>query len=300
MPTPPRRFGFSRKAQYGWLLGYVIAVAGMMVAVLLLVVAIVDPQGFAALRGAVGRRDRAGQRRRARASPASSATSAMASPIISAPVRRMPSLQARTRPGAARARSTAQAREGRESRGCAPCSVSPARSRTRSRSPASSRPASTAPRRLATLSAGASAGVRVGMPVRAPDGLIGRVLETGRWASRVLMITDGASNVPVRSLRDGTPAHGGRPRRRHDRTENPRSRRESVPARRRAGHLGRRRHLPARRPRRAGDRGSKARTRSPCPSPIRRTAIASSSSRSISRRRPVGSRTRPARRPQRR
>jgi rod shape-determining protein MreC len=42
--------------------------------------------------------------------------------------------------------------------------------------------------------------------VRSPDGLIGRVLETGRWASRVLLITDGASNVPVRAVRDGTPA----------------------------------------------------------------------------------------------
>jgi rod shape-determining protein MreC len=62
------------------------------------------------------------------------------------------------------------------------------------------------PRRLATLSAGSSAGVIAGMPVRNADGLIGRVLEGGRWASRVLLVTDGASNVPVRLVRDGTPA----------------------------------------------------------------------------------------------
>ena len=42
--------------------------------------------------------------------------------------------------------------------------------------------------------------------MRSPDGLIGRVLETGRWASRVMQITDAASNVPVRLVRDGTPA----------------------------------------------------------------------------------------------
>jgi rod shape-determining protein MreC len=60
--------------------------------------------------------------------------------------------------------------------------------------------------RLGTLSVGASSGVRPGMPVRAPDGLVGRVIETGRWASRVLLISDGASNVPVRLVRDGTPA----------------------------------------------------------------------------------------------
>ena len=48
--------------------------------------------------------------------------------------------------------------------------------------------------------------MRIGQPVRAPEGLLGRILETGRWASRVLLITDGASNVPVRLVRDGTPA----------------------------------------------------------------------------------------------
>jgi rod shape-determining protein MreC len=42
--------------------------------------------------------------------------------------------------------------------------------------------------------------------VRGPDGLVGRVLEAGRWAARVLLVTDGASNVPVRLVRDGTPA----------------------------------------------------------------------------------------------
>jgi rod shape-determining protein MreC len=61
-------------------------------------------------------------------------------------------------------------------------------------------------RRLATLSAGASSGVRPGQPVRSADGLVGRVIEAGRWASRVLLVADSASNVPVRLVRDGTPA----------------------------------------------------------------------------------------------
>ncbi|MEA3050427.1 MAG: rod shape-determining protein MreC [Sphingomonadales bacterium] len=61
-------------------------------------------------------------------------------------------------------------------------------------------------RRLATLSAGASSGIEPGQPVRAPEGLIGRVIERGRWASRVLLVSDAASNVPVRLVRDGTPA----------------------------------------------------------------------------------------------
>jgi rod shape-determining protein MreC len=61
-------------------------------------------------------------------------------------------------------------------------------------------------RRLATLSAGASSGVQAGQPVRTADGLVGRVIEAGRWASRVLLVADSASNVPVRLVRDGTAA----------------------------------------------------------------------------------------------
>ena len=58
-------------------------------------------------------------------------------------------------------------------------------------------------RRFAVLSVGASDGVRVGMPVRAPDGLIGRVVDAGRIASRVLLISDRANIVPARMLRTG-------------------------------------------------------------------------------------------------
>jgi rod shape-determining protein MreC len=42
--------------------------------------------------------------------------------------------------------------------------------------------------------------------VRSADGLVGRVIETGRWGSRVLLVGDGASNVPVRLVRNGTAA----------------------------------------------------------------------------------------------
>ena len=44
------------------------------------------------------------------------------------------------------------------------------------------------------------------MPVRGPDGLVGRVVETGPNAARVLLLTDGDSIVPVRRTRDGLPA----------------------------------------------------------------------------------------------
>lgn len=59
------------------------------------------------------------------------------------------------------------------------------------------------PRRFAVLSAGRSDGVAVGMPVRSADGLIGRVLDTGSRASRVLLVSDRANIVPARLLRTG-------------------------------------------------------------------------------------------------
>lgn len=60
-------------------------------------------------------------------------------------------------------------------------------------------------RRFATISAGRNQGVTVGMPVRSPLGLVGRVLEVGSSTSRVLLITDTDSVVPVRRASDGVP-----------------------------------------------------------------------------------------------
>ncbi len=50
--------------------------------------------------------------------------------------------------------------------------------------------------------AGSDDGVKPGMPVRSPLGLVGRVLEVGDSSSRVLLLTDGASMVPVRRAKD--------------------------------------------------------------------------------------------------
>jgi rod shape-determining protein MreC len=60
-------------------------------------------------------------------------------------------------------------------------------------------------RRFAILSAGSSDGVRIGMPVRSPDGLVGRVIDAGSLASRVLLVSDRANIVPARLLRGGIP-----------------------------------------------------------------------------------------------
>jgi rod shape-determining protein MreC len=43
------------------------------------------------------------------------------------------------------------------------------------------------------------------MPVRSPDGLVGRIIDVGALASRVLLVSDRTSIVPARLLRGGIP-----------------------------------------------------------------------------------------------
>lgn len=204
MPPPPsRRPGFSRKAQYGRLLGYAVAVGGMVAAVLLLAIRIVDPQGFEALRG--GALDAS-----APASEGGRAATGFFGGIgegISNYFRagsqnaRLKRELERTRRELVAAR-TAEAENDRLRALLGLARQTPdeiAIARIVGSTYASAR-------RLATLSAGSDSGIRVGQPVRSPDGLIGRVLETGRWAARVLLVSDGASSVPVRSLRGNVPA----------------------------------------------------------------------------------------------
>src|SRR3546814_16585523 len=62
------------------------------------------------------------------------------------------------------------------------------------------------PSSTAVLSAGRRQGVAVGQPVREPSGLVGRVIEPGSNAARVMLLTHVASRVPVAMVRDGTPA----------------------------------------------------------------------------------------------
>jgi len=66
----------------------------------------------------------------------------------------------------------------------------------------------TGTRRFATLAAGSADGVAPGQPVRAADGLVGRIAEVGTHASRIVLISDGGSAVPLRVVRTGEPALG--------------------------------------------------------------------------------------------
>jgi rod shape-determining protein MreC len=61
---------------------------------------------------------------------------------------------------------------------------------------------SSSTRRFAYVSAGTADGVRREMPVVSPMGLVGRVLEAGTHSSRVMLLTDSESMVPVRRAKD--------------------------------------------------------------------------------------------------
>ena len=202
-PPSTRRPGFSRRAQYGLFFGYVIAVAGVLFAVLLLLIAVIDPTGFAALKGAsldVTKPVTAGGRGVVNFFgglggsigdyfQAGSQNAALRKELAA---ERQRLIQARVIEG-----------ENQHLRALLKLDQDNPGTVAVTRIVGSS---FASVRRLATLSAGSIAGVRVGEPVRAAEGLIGRVIESGHFASRVLLVSDGASSVPVRLVRDGTPA----------------------------------------------------------------------------------------------
>ncbi|PZO76915.1 MAG: rod shape-determining protein MreC [Sphingomonas taxi] len=202
-PARDRRTGFSRRRQYGVFMGYVLAVAGAVVGLVLLVASTFNPPAFSALRMGV-----AGV-----TTPVSTGLATVGSSISGIPdaignyffvKQENVALRAdreRTRALLMRARTIAYDNRRLRSllaiRDRSPEPVVTARLVSSSASSG---------RRFALLNAGRWSGVKPGMPVRGPDGLIGRVVETGPNAARVLLLSDGDSIVPVRRTRDGLPA----------------------------------------------------------------------------------------------
>lgn len=184
-------------------LGYVIAVGGVIVAVLLLAISIIDPQGLSALRGValdattpVTSGGRGVVRFFGNASD--NVGNYISAGSQNASLKRR---LAETRQRVIEARAIEL--ENRRLKAMLGLSRTLHDKVATARIVGSSFQSS---RRFATLAVGAASGIRPGQPVRAPEGLIGRVLETGRHAARVLLITDGANFVPVKLVRDGTPA----------------------------------------------------------------------------------------------
>lgn len=202
-PPRDRRTGFSRRRQYGAFLGYVFAIAGALVGAVLLAVSAFNPPAFAALRMAAA----------SVTAPVSAAGTGLVDAILSVPDaigdhwavyaqnRRLRDEIARNRALVVRARAITY--DDRRLR-----ALLAVRDRVADTVVAARLVSSTASsgRRFAILDAGRWQGVRPGMPVRGPDGLVGRVVETGPAVARVLLVTDAESVVPVRRTRDGLPA----------------------------------------------------------------------------------------------
>lgn len=192
------RSSFSKKAQLGLFTSYVAAISGAALGFVLLVVSLLNPTSFAFARSAAADvAAPAGQVSAAARSGGKSVIDVIAGYIAAG------SKNARLREELAVARSqlaTAEAIKSENVRLKALLKV-----RETDGTPVTAArligSTSTSTRRFALLSAGASDGVRIGMPVRSATGLVGRVLEVGQRTSRILLITDGESVVPVRRMR---------------------------------------------------------------------------------------------------
>ena len=194
------RPGWSRRAQYGLFFGFIAVIGGIVIGLVLLGVSLVAPRTFADLRGAAI--DITGP-----VSTALHEVSATAEGLVTGAgdywdaarqngklkrerqvmLRRMIEAKAILQENR-QLKATLQLRERK------PETVAAGRIVGSSLS---------SPRRFAILSVGTGDGVRIGMPVRSADGLIGRIVDSGRLASRVLLISDRSSIVPARVLRGG-------------------------------------------------------------------------------------------------
>jgi rod shape-determining protein MreC len=196
------RPGWSRRAQYGLFFSFLGVIAGIVIGLILLVMSLVAPQSFASVRGAAldVTGPVAGALHEVTATAKGLVTGAgdywdAAGQNGALKRERMAMLQRMVEAKAIfqenrQLRATLQLRE--RSRGTLAVGRIVGSSFN-------------SPRRFAILSAGASDGVKVGMPVRSADGLVGRIIDTGELASRVLLVSDSASIIPARLLRNGIP-----------------------------------------------------------------------------------------------
>ncbi|MEO6224712.1 MAG: rod shape-determining protein MreC [Sphingomicrobium sp.] len=196
------RHGWSRRAQYGLFFSLLGVIAGMVIGLVLLTMSLVAPQSFASIRGAA--LDVTGP-----VAGALNEVSATATGLVSGAgdywdavnqngqlKRERRAMLQRMIEAKAILQENQQLKATLELRQRSPETIATGRIVGSSFSSA---------RRFAILSAGSGDGVRVGMPVRSAEGLVGRIIDSGRLASRVLLVSDSASIVPARLLRGGIP-----------------------------------------------------------------------------------------------
>ncbi len=204
-PLKNRRSGFSRKAQYSLFASFVLAIAGTLFAALLLIISILDPAGFAALRkvgteiSAPPARFIDSIRRSVRDIGGNTSAYLDAGSKNAALEKQVAANQTKLIEAKAIKLENDRLRKLLNLTAEEQGSVGVGRLISSS---------SSSSRRLATLSIGANYGLKKGQPVRGPEGLIGRIIETGPTTARILMITDANNPIPVMRVADGVPASG--------------------------------------------------------------------------------------------
>jgi len=198
-----RRPGHNRKAQYSLFASYVVAMTGAAAGLLLIGVAIFDPTGFAAIRTATAEISR----------PASLGLRNMVSGVSSIDEILTAYWRAGSQNVALRHQVEADRNRIIEAKAIAQENLRLKRllklvdedqsDLLTARLISSS---SSSPRRFARLNAGRWQGVRTGMPVRASEGLVGRIHSVTPNTADVLLLTDSSNIVPVRRATDSVPA----------------------------------------------------------------------------------------------
>jgi rod shape-determining protein MreC len=202
-PPVNRRSGYSRRAQYGTFFGYIAGVLGAILGAALLIYSIFSPDAFAGLRALAGDAAAPAGKAAADGREAGKTVFSGIQGYFQAGSRNARLQRELDEAKVRLARADAIAGENERLRallGLSQQTVKPVAVTELIASTASST------RRFATIGAGRSRGVAVGMPVRTPLGLVGRVLEVGNSTARVLLVTDTESVVPVRRTTDGVPA----------------------------------------------------------------------------------------------
>lgn len=199
-PPSGARPGWSRRAQYGLFFSFLAVIAGVLIGAILLGLSILAPTAYAGVRGVA----------LDVTAPVSGALRAVTTTATGLVTGAEDYWDAARQNGALKAEQAALRRQIIQARAILNENGQlKAALQLRERTPvavANGRIVGSSfesQRRFAVISAGRSDGVQVGMPVRAADGLVGRVVEAGATASRVLLVSDRANVVPARLLRTG-------------------------------------------------------------------------------------------------
>jgi len=196
------RPGWSRRAQYGLFFSFLAVIAGLIIGAFMLGLSLVAPQSFQAVRGAA-------LDVTAPISSALNEVTSTAGGLVSGAGNYWDAAHQNAKLKVERKKMVQRMIEAKaivqENRQLKAALQLRERSRAAVAAGRIVGSSLSSPRRFAVLSVGTGDGVRVGMPVRSPDGLIGRVIDAGRLASRVLLISDRSNIVPARILRGGLP-----------------------------------------------------------------------------------------------